>query len=83
MSSGKTLFYNFAGFTGWDLIYYLAPEPTQARKIAQALLKGMYKGIDLEATPLIVVMPHGQWRVTSKHGRVELVAGDAGVKGLP
>jgi len=81
--SGKALFYTFSGFTGWDMIYYLAPERLQARAIAQALLRGIYKGLDVDGTPLTIVMPHGQWRVKTEHGHVELVAGDAGAAGLP
>lgn len=68
----KELTFSFTGFTGLDVLRYLLPETWQAKHVARQLMLKVYKGIDLDKTPLFVRMPYNVYRVIDQKGNVEV-----------
>jgi hypothetical protein len=70
----KKITFQFSGYTGWDMLYGILPERTQASLIARRLLNKTYKNVDVEETIFILKMPRASYEVTRFDGKnVQLV----------
>lgn len=72
------MYFNFAGYSGWDVFKYLLPKRTQTRLVALSWIAHttLPDGTrpNLGKTPMILQMPWGTFRITSYRGEVEPVA---------
>lgn len=70
----KKITFQFSGYSGWDMLYGVLPERTQASLIARRLLTSTYKDVDVESTIFVVKMPRASYEVARFDGKkVQLV----------
>lgn len=75
----RTIFFNFSGYSGWDIWLSLLPKRVQVKKIAAAFIKDRMKGapgvaMDFETSPVILNMPWASYRILDARGNVRQVA---------
>lgn len=78
----RPMVYRFVGWNGRDFWRNWLSEKRQARAVARMLLAGDWKGSDPDTTPLIIYMPVLTYRIIDTRGHVEVVQGDAVIRGL-
>lgn len=71
------MFFNFQGYSGWDVFLSFLPKKTQTRRVALAWIAHVTTpdGVrpNLTKTPMILQMPWGSYRLVSYLGEVEAV----------
>jgi hypothetical protein len=67
----KPLVFVVGAYTGWHLFLSLLPERWQARFVARRWLRTLPHLPDFDATPVLIQLPTGMWRVKDACGRVE------------
>ena len=63
------------GYTGKDILLNLLPHKIQARSVAKRVMRGMWKGVDVDTIDVLIHMPFGSYRVTDTAGHVEEYTG--------
>ena len=74
----RSLYFNFEGYTGLDILRSALPKKVQTRMVARAWLRSLtIPGAprpDPAATPMILQMPWGSYRVLDLKGNFERCA---------
>lgn len=82
MTTQRPMTYRFGNWTGKSFWRNLFAEKTQAKWVAQWMMRNGWEGADPNVTPMIIQMPGYAYRIVDRKGHVEVVDGDPNIRVL-